>query len=223
VAPIQTPNDPAAVAAGMDEATTAASPHLSLSQGPVNQDLRPPLKPFNARPLFRAHLFTKTLASRQPASKQGATTSTNQGKMMSDRFSSDRMAAFSPQIQRRVADIPNPAALRPTETESDGKRLVIGKQVRMKGEIAGCERLVVEGEVDATLSEVKSIDVAAGGVFKGSAEVDTAVIAGTYEGSLKVHGHLEIAATGAIKGSVSYKTIMVANGGKVEGTIELAV
>jgi cytoskeletal protein CcmA (bactofilin family) len=213
VAPIQTPDATASAAA--DEATTAASPHLTFSQGPVNQDLRPPIKPFSARPLFRAHLFTKTLAS-----KHGAT---NQGKMMSDRFSSDRMAAFSPQIQRRVADIPNPAALRAAETEGDGKRLVIGKQIRMKGEIAGCERLVVEGEVDATLSEVKSIDVAAGGVFKGSAEVDTAVIAGTYEGSLKVHGHLEIAATGAIKGSVSYKTIMVANGGKVEGTIELAV
>ncbi len=170
------------------------------------------MKPFSARPLFRAHLFTKTLATK----------STNQGKMMSDRFSSDRMAAFSPQIQRRVADIPNPAAVRAAEAENDGKRLVVGKQIRMKGEIAGCERLVVEGEVDATLSEVKTIDVAAGGVFKGSAEVDNAMIAGTYEGSLKVHGHLEIAATGAIKGSVSYKTIMVANGGKVEGTIELA-
>ena len=50
---------------------------------------------------------------------------------------------------------------------------------------------------------------------------ESAVIAGVYEGSLKVSGHLEVASTGAIKGSVSYKTIMVANGGKLEGTIEL--
>ena len=207
--------EPAATPA--NDSAAGASPHLSLSQGPVDQNHRPPIKPFSARPLFKAHLFTKTLAS-----KHGATKSTNQGKMMSDRFTTDRMAAFSPQIQRRVADIPNPAAMRATETDSDGKRLVIGKQIRIKGEIAGCERLVVEGEVDATLSEVKTIDVTAGGIFKGSAEVDSAVIAGTYEGSLKVHGHLEIAATGAIKGSVSYKTIMVASGGKVEGTIELA-
>jgi len=190
------------------------SPHLSLTQGPIDQELRPPVKPFSARPLFRAHLFTKTLAS-----KSGK--STNQGKMMSDRFSnSDRMAAFSPLIPRRVADIPNPAALR--AAENDGRSLVVGKQIRMKGEIAGCERLVIEGEVDAALSEVKVIEVTAGGHFKGSAEVDSAVIAGTYEGSLKVHGHLEIAGTGAIKGSVSYKTIMVANGGKLEGTIELS-
>ena len=139
---------------------------------------------------------------------------------MSDRFSSDCMAAFTPQIPRRVADIPNPAVARSMDADSDGKRLVVGKQIRMSGEIAGCERLIVEGQVDATLSEVKTIDVNANGYFKGNAEVDTAAIAGTFEGTLKVRGHLEIAATGAVKGAVSYKTIAVANGGRVEGTIE---
>ena len=47
----------------------------------------------------------------------------------------------------------------------------------IKGEIAGAERLVGEGQVDATLSDVKSLEIAAGGTFKGSAEVDSAVIA----------------------------------------------
>jgi cytoskeletal protein CcmA (bactofilin family) len=79
----------------------------------------------------------------------------------------------------------------------------------------------IDGQVDATLSDVKAIEVAASGQFKGSADVESAVIAGLYEGTLKVSGHLEVASTGAIKGSVSYKTIMVANGGKLEGTIEL--
>ena len=139
---------------------------------------------------------------------------------MSDRFSTDRMAAFTPQIPRRVADIPNPAMARGSDADSDGKRLVVGKQIRMKGEISGCERLIVEGHVDASLSEVKEIDVTVNGSFHGNAEVDTAMIAGTYEGSLKVHGHLDIAPTGVVKGNVSYKTIAVANGGRVLGTIE---
>lgn len=199
------------------EVSETTSPHLALTQGPVDQELRPPVKPFNAKPLFKSHLFTKTLAT-----KHGANKTTTQGKMMSDRFSSDRMAAFSPQIPRRVADIPNPAAARAAAAESDGRSLIVGKAIRMKGEISGCERLVIEGNVDATLSEVKSIEVTASGQFKGTAEVESAVIAGVYEGSLKVSGHLEVASTGAIKGSVSYKTIMVANGGKLEGTIELS-
>jgi cytoskeletal protein CcmA (bactofilin family) len=202
--------DAAVLESAIESADAAQSPHLDLSRG-GDIALRPPARPFSARPFFKAHLFTKTLAQAK-----------TQGNLMSDRFSSDRMAAFSPQIPRRVADIPNPAALRATEADGDGRKLVVGKQVRLKGEVAGCERLVVEGHVDATLSEVKTLDVLAGGTFKGSAEVDSAIIAGIYEGTLKVRGHLEIAATGAIKGAVSYKTIMVANGGRVEGSIELA-
>ncbi len=139
---------------------------------------------------------------------------------MSDRFNTDRMAAFTPQVQKRVADIPNLTAVRTTEADLDGKRLVIGKQIRMSGEISGCEKLVVEGTVEATISDVKSIEVTANGTFKGNADVESAVIAGTYEGSLKVHGHLEIAPSGVVKGGVRYKTIAVANGGKLLGTIE---
>ncbi len=139
---------------------------------------------------------------------------------MSDRFNTDRMAAFTPQIPKRVADIPNLAAVRGADADIDGKRLVIGKQIRMSGEISGCERLVVEGKVEANLSEVKSIEITANGSIKGNAEVDSAVIAGTYEGNLKVNGHLEIAPSGIVKGGVSYKTIAVANGGRIQGSIE---
>ncbi len=138
---------------------------------------------------------------------------------MSDRFSLDRMAAFNSQIPRRVADIPNPAAMRGGD-DVEGKRLVVGKQVRIKGEVSGCERLVVDGHVDAAVSGVKTLDVTANGAFTGSAEVDAASIAGTYDGDLKVNGHLEIAASGVVTGKVSYKTIAVANGGRLQGAIE---
>ena len=139
---------------------------------------------------------------------------------MSDKFSSDRMAAFAPQISKRVADIPNLTGLRGTEADIDGKRLIIGKQIRMTGEISGCEKLLAEGAVEANLTEVKSVEVTANGTFKGNAEVDSAVIAGHYEGNLKVLSHLEIAASGVVKSAVSYKTIAVANGGKIHGSIE---
>lgn len=138
---------------------------------------------------------------------------------MSDRFSSDRMAAFNPQIPRRVADIPNPAVMRGGD-DAEGKRLIVGKQVHITGEISGCERLVVDGHVDAKVSGVKALDVTANGTFKGSSEVDSASVAGTYDGDLKVNGHLEIAASGVVTGKVSYKTIAVANGGRLQGAIE---
>jgi cytoskeletal protein CcmA (bactofilin family) len=208
-----------------DRMDTAAAPRIDLSLAAHRADVRPPLKPFGAgqktNPFFGAAAKTfpappqfssASIAAPTPAAQQ------TKGRTMSDRFSSDRMAAFSPQVAKRVADIPNLTIAR--DADLDGKRLVIGKQIRMSGEISGCEKLVVEGKVDATLSDVKSIEVTANGTFKGNAEVDSAVIAGTYEGTLKVNGHLEIAPSGVVKGGVSYKTIAVANGGKLLGSIE---
>ncbi|MBY0511064.1 MAG: polymer-forming cytoskeletal protein [Rhodospirillaceae bacterium] len=207
-----------------DRMETAAAPRLDLSLAAHRADVRPPLKPFGAgqktnpffgaaTPKFPAQRFSSHTAAPAPAAQQ------TKGRTMSDRFSSDRMAAFSPQVAKRVADIPNLTIAR-GDADMDGKRLVIGKQIRMSGEISGCEKLVVEGKVEATLSDVKSIEVTANGTFKGNAEVESAVIAGTYEGSLKVNGHLEIAPSGTVKGGVSYKTIAVANGGKLLGSIE---
>jgi cytoskeletal protein CcmA (bactofilin family) len=167
--------------------------------------VRPPQKPFAAR---RARASNPFFMSTQSGEKE-----------MSDKFTQDRMAAFTPQMSKRVADIPNLASLRSSEADLDGKRLFIGKQIRMKGEISGCERLVIEGHVEASLSDVKSIEVTSNGSLKGSAEVESAVIAGTYEGNLKVRGHLEIAASGVVKGDVAYKTVAVANGGKLLGSI----
>lgn len=185
------------------ETATDASPRLDLSS--ARGDLRPPAKAFNARPRKRGLFWTSTLTRETP---------------MSDRFSSDRMAAFNPQVPRRAADIPNPAAMRGADAELEGKRLVVGKQVTITGEISGCERLVVDGHVDAKVSGVKTLDVSTNGTFKGSAEVEAASVAGTYDGDLKVNGHLDIAATGVVTGKVSYKTIAVANGGRLQGAIE---
>jgi cytoskeletal protein CcmA (bactofilin family) len=159
-------------------------PHLSMRR----QGVRPPVKPFSAKPLFKG----------KPMPLQDRT--------------------FTPQIPRRVADIPNPAAQRAAEAENEGKRFVVGKQIRLSGEITGCEKLVVEGQVDARLSEVKAIEVSPAGMFKGTAAVEQAIIAGAFDGTLTV-GHLEIAATGSVSGTITYKTVAIANGGKLTGNI----
>lgn len=206
------------------------APRIDLSREARQSTVRPPLKPFGAKhspkanPFFGASAPIATPASKSsPASKPVPSkpdVAKLKGRTMSERFNPDRMAAFSPQVAKRVADIPNLTIARGSEADIDGKRLIIGKQIRMSGEISGCEKLIVEGKVDATLSDVKSIEVTVNGTFNGKAEVDSAVIAGTFDGTLKVNGHLEIAPSGVVKGSVSYKTIAVANGGKLLGSIE---
>jgi cytoskeletal protein CcmA (bactofilin family) len=199
---------------------------------------RPPAKaymskPFSARAGKAGALLRKgpiikwhTHASFAKAAEAAATHREAKGENMSERFIAERLTSdrasttFNPQIPRRVPDIPNLGSMKGSEADIEGKRLLVGKAVSLSGEIGGCERLVVEGKVDVTLSDVKTLEVGAQGVFKGTAAVEAAIIAGTFEGTLKVSGHLEVGPGAVVKGTVTYGTIAVASGGKLLGTIE---
>ncbi len=123
------------------------------------------------------------------------------------------------QAPRRAAvpAVPSPGG-RP---EQEGKRLTVGKEISLSGEINSCDILTVEGRVDASLIGGRVIEVADGGFFKGNAEIDVAEIAGTYEGDLTVREKLTIRATGQIKGRIRYRKIEIDLGGTIIGDMEL--
>lgn len=105
----------------------------------------------------------------------------------------------------------------------EGRKLIVGRDIELTGSIAACDTLVVEGRVDSTLSGASVIDVAAGGTFHGTAEVDHAEIAGTFEGDLTVNKKLSLARTGRIIGTVRYATLEVEAGGQIQGMAEVLV
>ncbi|MBT4932002.1 MAG: polymer-forming cytoskeletal protein [Rhodospirillaceae bacterium] len=121
--------------------------------------------------------------------------------------------------QKRPVDIPSvPNRLdRHRAGDSDSKRLVVGRDIRLSGEIAACERLVVEGHVEVSLAGARLIEVAPSGVFKGSAEVEDADISGHVDGELVVSNKLTVRSGGRISGSVHYGSIIIEAGGEVSG------
>ena len=96
--------------------------------------------------------------------------------------------------------------------------LLVGQAIKVKGQIESCEHLVVEGRVEAALA-AKSLSVLKGGLFKGTAEVDTADIAGTFEGTLTVHGTLAITGSGTASGRIRYERITIEGGGEIAGDV----
>lgn len=110
---------------------------------------------------------------------------------------------------------------RPSESGNEGKKLIVGRDIELAGEITACDRLVVEGKVTADLTDAGAIDVAPTGVFRGSAEVDEADISGLFDGTLVVRRKLTIRSTGRVRGSVRYARLVVELGGEVQGTIEV--
>ena len=109
-----------------------------------------------------------------------------------------------------------------TAEPSETGKLHVGREIKLKGEIGVCERLVVEGSVDATLMECRSMEVAPGGFFTGQAQVDTAEVSGHFEGELTVEGLLTVTSTGRLSGTVRFGELQVERGGTISGSIEIA-
>jgi cytoskeletal protein CcmA (bactofilin family) len=139
-------------------------------------------------------------------------------------------ATFRPQAAQAMRSNNVPAAAvaatPPAAANSNPKPskrvLTVGHDIHMKGEISTCDRLVIEGSVDATLSDVHTVEIAQTGSFKGTAEIEDAEISGAFEGDLIVNGRLTIYASGSVSGNVSYGEIEIERGGKLTGTITTA-
>lgn len=118
---------------------------------------------------------------------------------------------------------PAPVSANTASDKSKTKRvLTVGNDILLKGEIATCDRLVIEGKVDATLNDVHTVEIAEGGSFKGSAQIEDAEISGLFEGDLTVRGRLVIYATGKVRGKISYGEIEIERGGELTGEIKIA-
>ncbi len=91
------------------------------------------------------------------------------------------------------------------------------QDIHLSGEITSCDRLVVEGRVEASLTNVRVIEVAPNGFFKGDARVEEADICGGYEGTLIAYGQLTVRTGGRVSGSIRYGNIVIESGGEISG------
>jgi len=127
---------------------------------------------------------------------------------------------------RRAADVTavtgRRAEVQPSSPDDpDGKKLVVGRGIALSGEIRACDRLIVEGQVEATLSDSRAIEISASGVFKGKAQIEEAEISGRFDGELVVNNKLIIHATGRVVGNIRYGEIEIARGGIISGQIDV--
>ena len=124
----------------------------------------------------------------------------------------------------RSAAAPAPRAeaepqARSGETEADVRTLIIGPGVSVKGEITSCNRLIVEGKIEAKLADCPNVIIKQGGVFNGESTTQDADIQGCFDGNLVVRRRLLVRATGTVAGKIAYGEIEIERGGKISGEI----
>ena len=155
----------------------------------------PPLKPFAAK--------SSTAASKPPTPPLQA-----------------------PETPRRVPDI---AGVKPRQLDQplstgggdgDSKRLVVGRDICLSGEITSCDKLVVQGRVEVKLTGARAIEISQNGYFKGNADVEEADISGRFEGELIARDRLVVRAGGQISGTIRYGRIVIESGGEISGDMQ---
>lgn len=120
----------------------------------------------------------------------------------------------APQPARQPALAPSP-----TSASGDKRVLTVGPETCLKGEISRCDRVVIEGQVDAQMNDVNVLEIVEGGRFNGAAKLGSAVISGMFEGTLHVSGLLVVDSAGAVNGTVTYGELEIRRGGRITGEI----
>jgi cytoskeletal protein CcmA (bactofilin family) len=138
------------------------------------------------------------------------------------------MPPRAPDLARAGDPIRPPEALRrpgepgnqPRRNDAEVRKLIVGREITLSGEITSCDMLMVEGSVEANLTNCRDVDIAESGLFKGSAAIEEAEIRGRFEGNLVVRKRLLIKASGRVSGTIRYGQIEIECGGQISGDIQ---
>ncbi len=106
------------------------------------------------------------------------------------------------------------------DNEVDARTLIVGREISFSGEVASCDRLIVEGSIEANLQNCQNMVVAETGVFRGHGSTGNADVRGRVEGELVVDKRLLIRASGHVSGAITYGEIEIEAGGRISGTIQ---
>ena len=79
---------------------------------------------------------------------------------------------------------------------------------------------MVEGLVEATLADARSLEVTPNGFFNGVAQVREADISGRFEGELIADDKLTVRSGGKVSGTIRYGRIIIESGGEISGEME---
>ena len=102
-----------------------------------------------------------------------------------------------------------------------GGETIIARGVKLEGDFKSEGNVVVEGEVNGTLTAGNDLRVSEGAAINANVKTENAVVAGEINGNVKVKDKLELLATAKVNGDVSTKVLSITPGAIVNGKISM--
>lgn len=144
----------------------------------------------------------------------GMTSASGSGSTATSAGTSTLSPPIAETTAKRAEDTAAPA---PAE-EPRGNRLIVGPDIKLKGEINDCDTIIVEGRVEAT-TDSRVLQIAQSGSFTGTVGIDVAEIRGRFQGELTARQKLVIYGTGSVSGKIRYGKLVIEEGGELTGDV----
>jgi cytoskeletal protein CcmA (bactofilin family) len=120
-----------------------------------------------------------------------------------------------------------PAPSRPAEPlRSDAPRnsevATIGKSVVVKGELSGSEDLIVDGEVEGSITlRGQSLTVGPNGRVRANIEARNVILHGRVDGNIKATDRVDLRKSASLSGDISTARISIEDGAFFKGGIDI--
>jgi len=99
---------------------------------------------------------------------------------------------------------------------------VIGPSVKVQGDIISDENLVVEGQVDGTITcNAHTVTVGKSGKLKANVSAKEVRIDGTVEGNISGIEKVVISASGTVRGNLVAPRVILEDGARFKGSIDM--
>lgn len=157
-----------------------------------------------------------------------SSSSNNESKPSSEKPIGDNMSSIS---SAQPSPIPTPASsvagsqTHPsTPAKTSTPTAIIGPKIRFKGELAGEEDLLIQGQVDGTIDlKNNTLTIGEQGVVKANVHAKTITIQGTVEGDLFGQERISILASSNVKGNIVADSVILEDGAKFRGSIDMDI
>ena len=123
-----------------------------------------------------------------------------------------------PAVQTPAAPAPSAS----TERKPMEKLVNIGKSIQIKGELTGKEDLTIEGRVDGKIVlKDHHLTIGANGHITAEIHAKSVSIVGQVVGNVTADDRIEIAATGSMEGDIKAPRVVLADGARFKGAVDM--
>ncbi|MBZ5639411.1 MAG: polymer-forming cytoskeletal protein [Acidobacteriia bacterium] len=102
------------------------------------------------------------------------------------------------------------------------KLVNIGQSIQIKGELTGNEDLTIEGKVDGKIGlKDHNLTIGANGKITAEIQAKTVMVIGEVVGNITADDKVEVAATGSMRGDIVAPRVVLADGARFKGSIDM--